>query len=84
MILILVLKKVSNLINTLDLPEIKKKKFKDSLGGVETSKSGRKKKVYWTDEEIKNLEKGVKIYGEGNWSLILRRLKFDPCNYYYF
>lgn len=61
-----------------------KKEFKESLGSIELTKSGRRKKIFWTEEEIKNLEKGVKLYGEGRWTLILRRFKFNPGNFFLF
>ncbi|KAL0479948.1 hypothetical protein AKO1_007488 [Acrasis kona] len=42
-------------------------------------KSGGTKKRLWSEQEVKNLVRGLDRYGLGNWSHILRKYEFDPC-----
>ena len=46
-----------------------------------TTATGRKKKQYWSDEEVKELERLVKKYGESNWKKIQTEGAgvFDPA-----
>ena len=55
------------------LPEIKQRVLNVNL----PQKTNRKRKKFWSEEEIDFLQQGVEKFGIGNWSEILKHYDFD-------
>eukprot|EP01124_Arcella_intermedia_P026378 TRINITY_DN4947_c0_g1_i1.p1 TRINITY_DN4947_c0_g1~~TRINITY_DN4947_c0_g1_i1.p1 ORF type:complete len:653 (-),score=173.57 TRINITY_DN4947_c0_g1_i1:9-1865(-) len=56
----------------------KKRKLMTSTTSTKKLKTSTGERLTWTEHEVKQLEKGVAVYGVGHWAEILKAYKFLP------